>query len=109
MQTIPIAKAEAEMVLAKDVKRPDNPNGPTLCGKGVPLTSSIILRLRALEIQTLTVEGHPVWMDGDISLDEQLEALERRFKKVANNPLMSKLKDIYRAQILRSMGESDGR
>ena len=109
MQTIPIAKAEAKMVLAKDVKRPDNPNGPTLCGKDVLLTSSIIMRLRDLGIQTLTVEGHPVWLDGDISLEEQLEALERRFKKVANNPLMLKLKEIYRTQILRSMGESDGR
>ena len=109
MQTIPIATAEAEMILSKDVKHPDNPDGPPLCGIGVVLTTSLIMRLRNMGIQTLTVEGHPVWIEGDISLEEQLDALERRFKKVANNPLMLKLKDIYRMQILRSMGAVDGR
>jgi hypothetical protein len=109
MQTIPIAKAEAEMVLAKDVRLPDNPDGPPLCGAGVVLTLSLIIRLRDKGIQSLTVEGHPVWLEGDLTLEEQLAALDRRFKKVASNPRMLTLKDIYRAQILRSMGEPDER
>ena len=109
MQTIPIAKVESEMVLAKDVRRPDNPSGPPICGKGVVLTQSLISRLRDMGIQTLTVEGHPVWMEGDVTLEEQLEALERRFKKAGTDPVMNKLKDFYRQHILRSMGEQDGR
>ncbi len=109
MQTIPIAKAEAEMVLAKEVRRLDNPDGPPLCGAGVVLTLSLIIRLRDMGIQSLTVEGHPVWLEGDLTLEEQLAALDRRFKKVASNPRMLTLKNIYRAQILRFMGEPDER
>ncbi len=109
MQTIPIVTATADMVLAKDVKRSDNPDGPPLCGKGVVLTSSLINRLENMGIKTVTVEGHPVWIEGDVTIEQQLAALERRFKKVANLPLMQSLMEMYRLQILRSMGEADGR
>lgn len=105
MQRIPFSLAQPGMVLAKDVVRGDNPNGPPICGKGLELNETLIERLRNLGIQSITVEGHPVSMDGDKTLEELLKDLDRRFRRVADDPLTGVLKDIYRNQIIRSMGE----
>ena len=103
MQTIPLALATADMVLALDVKRSDNPDGPPICGKGMSLTDSLIERLKNLGIQSVTVEGHPVQIEGEKTLDDLLADLEHRFRKVGSDPIMNKLKEICRAQIIRSM------
>lgn len=108
MQTIPIALAAPEMVLARDVKRTDNPTGPPICGKGIVLTESLIERLKTMGIKMLSVEGHPVWQEGDKTLPELLELLDRRFRKVTQDPLMMQLKEIYRVRLIRSMGQEDG-
>ncbi len=105
MQRIPINLAQSGMVLAKDVVRAENPNGPAICGKGVQLTDSLIERLRNMGIQSITVQGHPVWMDGDKTLDELLVDLERRFSRVADDPYSGMLKEIYKGYLTRSMGE----
>ena len=107
MQNIPIELAEPEMILAREVRRADNINGPPVCGKGVVLTLSLLERLKSIGIKNLCVEGHPVSMEGDMTLAEQMESLERRFVKVGDDPLMMKLKEIYRNQIVRSMGMPD--
>jgi len=109
MQTIPIATAEADMVLARDVRSPANPDGPPLCGAGVVLTQAMITRLRNLGITTLSVKKGSPLMEEDTRLDERLAALDRRFKRVAHDPLMLVLKEIHRSRILRDMGEADGR
>ncbi len=109
MQKIPISLATNGMVLAKEIKSSDDPSSMTICGKGVRLTESLIDRLRQMGIQTMTVEGHPVAVAGDASLEEMLAALDKRFIRVANDPLMTKIKELYRKQIERSMGESGGR
>lgn len=103
MQNIPIALAEPNMVLAREVKRTDNPNAPPICGKGVILTDILLERLKNMGIQTIMVEGHTVWTEGEKSLEELLENLDRRFKKVEGNPLMDKLKEMYRSSITRTM------
>jgi hypothetical protein len=108
MQSIPIVLAAADMVLAREVRRPDNPSGPPICGSGIVLTDSLLDRLKTLGIQTLTVEGHPVTMQDEKGLDELLQELDRRFCKVADDPLMAKLKNIYRKRLLESWGD-DGR
>ncbi|AJE02877.1 hypothetical protein [Geobacter pickeringii] len=104
MQTIPIALAEPDMVLARPVTRVDAPQGPPICGKGTVLTVSLIERLRNQGIRMLTVEGRPVAMEGEKSLDELLAELDRRFSKVETVPLMQRLKGMYRTLIIRSMG-----
>jgi hypothetical protein len=109
MQTIPIALAEPEMILARDVKRADNPQGPPICGRGTTLSASLIERLRNLGITSITVEGHPVTVEGEKTLDDLLADLDRRFSKVANVPLMARLKEIYRGNIIRSMGGDGGK
>lgn len=109
MQTIPIALAEPEMVLARDVRRADNPQGPPICGRGTTLSRSLIERLRNLGITSIMVEGHPVTVEGEKTLDDLLADLDRRFSKVANVPLMARLKEMYRRNIVRSMGGDGGK
>jgi hypothetical protein len=109
MQNIPIALVAPGMVLAKEIKSSEDPASMTICGKGVKLTESLIGRLRQMGIQSVTVEGHPVTMEGETSLDEMLAALDKRFSRVATDPLMMKIKAMYRKHIQLSMGESGGR
>lgn len=109
MQKIPIALLKPDMVLAKEIKSSEDPASMTICGKGVKLTESLIDRLRRMGIQSVTVEGHPVTMEGETSLDEMLAALDRRFSRVAADPLMMKIQTLYRNHIKRSMGEPGGR
>lgn len=111
MQKIPIALSQPGMTLAKDVIRPDNPNGPPLCGKGVELTAPLLMRLQNMGVQSLIVEGHPLWQEGDKTLEELLADLDRRFSKVADQPRMQTIKNIYRSCIIKSMEGSaqDGR
>lgn len=105
MQKIPIALAAPGMVLASDIKSSGEATGRVLCGKGVTLTESLILRLRQMGIESIAVEGRPVKIEGEPSLDEMLQALDRRFSRVEGDPLMMKLREIYRKQIRQSMGE----
>ena len=102
MQKIPMSLVLPGMILAQDIKNEDNPDGPPLCGKGVQLTESLIERLHRMDIQSLTVEGHPIKIDGEKTLEEELAVLDKRFKKVIDDPLMKKLKDMYRVQIIKA-------
>jgi hypothetical protein len=105
MQSIPISLALAGMVLARDIRSSDDPDSPPVCGKGVTLTESLIKRLDNMGIKAIAVEGHPIKMDGDKTTEEVLAALDRRFRLVREDPLMKKLRDIYREHIIRSMGQ----
>jgi hypothetical protein len=105
MQRIPFSCARPGMVLAKEIYRIDSSNGPPICGKGLTLSESLIERLRTLDIQSVTVEGHPVWMEGDKTLEEQLADLDKRFRRSISDPLTLKLKAIYREYLIRAMGE----
>ncbi len=101
MQKIPLAMAEAEMVLARDIFRDDN-GGPPICGKGITLTDSLIERLKRMGVQTIVVEGHPVRMTGDKNPEDILAALDFRFRKVENDPLTGKLKRVYRQYLVKA-------
>jgi hypothetical protein len=105
MQTLPISMVTPGMVVAKDVRKDGEATGRVLCGKGVNLTESLILRLKGMGIESLTVEGRPVKIEGEQSLEDMFAALDRRFSRVAQDPLMQKVKEMYRKQIIRSMGQ----
>jgi len=107
MQKIPISLAKPGMVLAKEVRKEEDDVSPPICGKGIVLTESLLSRLEKMGIQALAVEGHPVKMEGEKTLDELLNALDKRFSKVMDDPLMVKLKDIYRQHIIQSMEGQD--
>jgi hypothetical protein len=109
MQNIPLTLAKAGMVVAKEIKASEDPAGMTICGKGVKLTDSLINRLEQMGIQSVNVEGHPVKMEGESSVEEMLAALEHRFRRAGDDPLMLMIKDIYKGQIRRSMGDTCGK
>jgi hypothetical protein len=109
MQKIPLMAAKAGMILARDVFRSESASGIPICGKNMELTDSLIARLENLNVQSVYVEGHPVWEEGDRSLDDILRELDSRFAKVRQDPLTDKLHDIYADYLKRSMGESGGR
>ena len=108
MQKIPITLALPGMVLGQDIKSSEDPSAMTICGKGMQLKESLIDRLREMGIQTVTVEGHPVKMEGETSLEEMLASLDKRFSRLTNDPLMMKIKEMYMRHIQRSMGAADG-
>ena len=109
MQKIPLKLAQAGMVLARDVFRTDSPTGMPICSKDTALTDVLIVRLDHMDIKSVYVQGHPVWIEGDRSLDDLLESLDRRFEKVRQDPLTSKLYNIYVEYLKRSMGDDGGR
>ena len=97
MQKIPLNLAKSGMRLAKAVL---NEKGLVLCGEGVELNDALISRLSNLNINKITVEGHPVDTGAEEKpLDEQLQDLEKRFEKVKSDPLMKMIKSIFEKQI----------
>lgn len=109
MQKIPLMIAKAGMILARDIFRNDSHGGNPICGKDTLLTEELITRLDRLDVKSVYVQGHPVWSDGDRSLDDLLEGLDQRFQKVRQDPLTSKLYDIYVEYLKRSVGDDGGR
>ncbi len=98
MQCIPISQAVAGMTLAQDVVKQDAASR-VLCGKGVPLTESLIRRLENMGIKSIVIEGQLLATEGEPSLDDLMAALEFRFRRVNDDPLMRRVKEIYRRRI----------
>ena len=109
MQKIPLMRAKAGMVLARDVFRNDSPVGMPICGKHTVLSDTLVARLTSLNVTSVYVEGHPVWEDGDRPLEDMLHELDRRFEKVRNDPLMHNVYEMFAEHLKRSMGDSGGR
>jgi hypothetical protein len=102
VQNIPILLAASGMVTAKEVMRPDNPEGFPVCGKGTTLSESLVERLKSMGVQSITVEGHPVEMEGEVSTAEKLAALDKRFRKISGDPVMAMVKEKFRNHIIQS-------
>jgi hypothetical protein len=109
MQKIPLMLAKAGMTLARDVFRGDSPIGMPICAKGTELTAALIARFENMDVQTVHVEGHPVWEEGERSFDDLLCGLDGRFSKTLQNPLNVILYDIYKAYLIKSMGGDSDR
>ena len=109
MQKIPLNLAATEMVLARDIFKNDSPTGMPICGKGTELSDSLISRLQQMGVQSLYVEGHPVWQEGDRGLTEQLADLEKRFSKTMDNRYNTTLLEVYRSYFTAAMGDDGGR
>lgn len=86
MQQILSMQATEGMVLAKEVQTAE---GRVLCGKGTTLTPAILDRIIKMDISQITVKGHPVKVEGEKSLKQELEDIEKRFSRVTKvAPLM---------------------
>lgn len=104
MQKIPLMLAKSGMALARDVFRGDSPIGIPICGKDTELTDSLIARFENMDVQSVYVEGHPVWEEGERSFDDLLRDLDDRFSKTLQEPLNVMLYEIYKAYLIKSMG-----
>lgn len=99
MQDILTAMAGEGMILAKDVETGE---GRVLCGKGTVLTANLIERLKRMEISHVLVEGHPVQVEGEKTLDEELHDLELRFSRVKDIAPLMYLKKKLRERLIAS-------
>lgn len=102
MQKILTAQSGEGMVLAKDVETPE---GRILCGKGTVLDQNLIDRLQRMEISHITVEGHPIAVEGEKTVEQELRDLEERFSKVAKIPPLLYLKKRLRELLIASRSE----
>jgi hypothetical protein len=66
--------------------------GRILCGKGTALSTTIIERIRNMDISRITVMGHPVQVEGEKSLEQELHDIENRFSRVKHVPPLMYLK-----------------
>lgn len=99
MQQIVIALAAEGMILAQDVLTPE---GRVLCGKGTELSAGLIERLKRMEISSITVEGHPLEVAGEKSLEEELRDLDARFSRVEKIAPLRYLKKKIREKMIAS-------
>ena len=90
------------MKLAKVVK---NKRGMVLCSAGTELNEDIIARLARMEIDRITVEGHPVdTVEPEKNLAQRIDELNNRFKHVAGDALMKKIQNVL-LKLLREKAE----
>jgi len=89
------------MILAKEIL---NPDGMVLCGAGTTLTSSLIERLASMDVVDVTVEGHPVIIEGEKTLQEELREIDLRFKRVEDIAPLMYLKKRIQAKLVASRG-----
>ena len=93
MQKIPIDLAKPGMKLAKPVTKE---GGMTIMAEDMELNENHISRLQAMEIERITVQGHPVDMGGAGSgtkWGERLERLDYLFRRHAEDKWMMRLKE----------------
>ncbi len=93
MQKIPIDKAGPGMVLEKPVLRD---NGLVLVAPGTELTPSLLHRLKSMDVEWITVQGHPVDMEGmgTKSYQERIQDLDHMFRQYDRDDWMMKVKEV---------------
>ena len=85
MQRLPLSYIKPGMKTYEEVI---DANGRVLCGKGVELTEDHIKRFEELGVNFVTVEGNPVKLPWEKSLEEELKELEKRFEGITDKNLL---------------------
>ena len=96
MQRLPLFYIKPGMKTFEEVI---DQNGRVLCGKGIELTEEHIEKFKELGVKYVTVEGTPVKLPWEKSLEEELKALEARFKNVKDEHMLA-LKNIVKEVLL---------
>ena len=104
MQEIVTSLAAEGMVLARDVLTSE---GRVLCGKGTVLSEGLIDRLKRMEISYIAVEGHPVQIEGEKTVEEHLQDIVERFSRVEDIPPLMYLKKRIMERLLMNRGKND--
>lgn len=92
MQRLPLSFIRPGMKTYEEVL---DSQGRVLCGKGIEITEEMLKRFQDLGVSYITVEGTPVKLPWEKSLDEELQALEDRFKGVEDETLLQ-IKEIIK-------------
>lgn len=82
MQRLPISYIKPGMRTHEEVV---DSQGRVLCGKGIELTEEMLKRFQELGVSYITVEGTPVKLPWEKTLEEELELLEERFRDTKND------------------------
>lgn len=101
MQRILLAQAGPGMILAKEIL---NPEGLVLCGAGTELSETLLGRLADMDVVDVTVEGHPVLIEGEKSLREELQEVDLRFRRVEDIAPLMYLKKRIQARLAAARG-----
>ena len=92
MQRLPLSYIKPGMKTFEEVY---DSNGRVLCGKGVELTEEHLQKFQELGVRYVTVEGTPVKLPWEKSLEEEIKALEKRFQGITDENLLA-IKEIVR-------------
>ncbi len=95
MQKIPLSLAKSGMILAKPLLRD---NGLVLVAENTELSETLLQRLERMDIQTITVQGHPVDLGdgGENPYAKRLARLDHLFRRHAQDAWMQKVREHIR-------------
>ncbi len=85
MQRLPLSYIKPGMKTFEEVV---DQNGRVLCGKGIELTEEHIKKFQEFGVNFVTVEGHPVKLPWEKTLEEELQELEKRFEGIQDETLL---------------------
>jgi hypothetical protein len=106
MQRIPIEQVAPGMTVAKPVA---NSAGLVVLAAGIVLDEALIARLERMGTSSVFVEGHPLGDGpGAKTLAELEQELDHRFRKVAGEPIASRIREAVRRQLRASHGAEAG-
>ncbi len=86
MQRIPVSYLKPGMKTFEEVY---DPNGRTICGRGVELTQELIDKFVSMGVKYVTVEGTPVDLPWERSYEEEIEELNKRFEGITDENLLA--------------------
>lgn len=104
MQKIPLNLAKPGMILAKPSLRD---NGLVLVAENTELSETLLQRLERMDIQTITVQGHPVDLGdgGETPYAKRLARLDHLFRRHTKDAWMQKVREHIRQYFqLKSAG-----
>uniref|UniRef100_A0A7V4JQ68 Uncharacterized protein n=1 Tax=Thermodesulfobacterium geofontis TaxID=1295609 RepID=A0A7V4JQ68_9BACT len=85
MQRLPLSYIRPGMRTYEEVI---DANGRVLCGKGVELTEEHIKKFEEFGVSFITIEGNPVKLPWEKTLEEEFEELEKRFEGIKDENLL---------------------
>ncbi len=92
MQKIPLNLARPGMKLAKAVLKD---NSIVIVAEGTELNESLLFRLENMNVETITVEGNPVQIEGvgaGTSASERLARMDHLFRRHGNDEWMMRVR-----------------
>ncbi|MCS7150308.1 MAG: hypothetical protein N2Z40_05865 [Caldimicrobium sp.] len=97
MQRLPLHYIKPGMKTYEEVV---DSQGRVLCGKGIELTEEMLKRFQELGVSYISVEGTPVKLPWEKTLETELSELEKRFENVTDETLLQ-IKEIIRELLLQ--------